>query len=211
MEWANTCDGYTLNQRFRSVLGQSEGPYIVDLTVSTWEANDGSEYRFNSRHVVNDKTVEDIRGRAHIRGNDRKVFFTRPESDALDLPEGTIFPTRHALELIERAAKGATFVEATVFDGSSADGLQHTTAVIFASYAPGSYEGAGETILAGLRSWRMQIAYFKYSPGVADSQPEYEIAFRLFENGVSTDVMLDYGDFTLKGALKLLELLPTDC
>ena len=211
LEWADACDGYTLHQRVRNIVERAEGADVVDLTVSTWEAGDGSAFRFSSRHVVNDETVEEIRGRAHIRGDDRVASFAKPRRTALELPAGTMFPTRHTLELITRAALGATFVEATVFDGASAEGIQRTGAVILGFHAAGTYRGEGETTLARLRSWRVRLAYFKHGDGRADSQPEYEIGFRLFENGVSTDVLLDYGDFALKGVLRLFEPLPSDC
>jgi len=211
LEWADACDGYTLHQRVRNVVERTEGAHVADLTVSTWEAGDGSEFRFSSRHVVNDETVEEIRGRAHIRGDDRVASFTRPPRAALELPADTMFPTRHTLELIERAARGATFVEAAVFDGASAEGAQHTGAVILGFHAPGTYRGEGETTLARLRSWRVRLAYFEHGDGRADSKPDFEIGFRLFENGVATDVVIDYGDFALEGVLRLLELLPSDC
>ena len=210
LEWADACDGYTLHQRIRNVLRQSGRASVADITVSTWEAGDGSSFRFSSRHVDDDGTVEEVRGRAHIRGDDRKASFTKPERATLDLPAGTLFPTRQTLELIDRAVQGAAFVEATVFDGATAGGLQHTSAAIVGFHAPGTYRGEGETVLRRLRSWHMRLAYFEYGGGT-DSQPAYEIEFRLFENGVSTDVLLDYGDFALKGVLKLLEPLPTPC
>ena len=211
LEWADACDGYTLHQRVRNVVERTGGAHVADLTVSTWEAGDGSAFRFSSRHVVNDKTVEEILGRAHIRGDDRVASFNKPRRPALELPPGTMFPTRHTLELIERAARGATFVEATVFDGASAEGVQRTGAAILGFHAPGTYRGEGETMLARLRSWRMRLAYFEHGDGRADSQPEFEIGFRLFENGVATDVVIDYGDFALEGVLTLLEPQPSDC
>ncbi len=213
MEWADTCDGYTLNQRIRNELRQTGNDYIADLTVSTWEANDGSAFRFSSRHVVNDKTVEEVLGRAKSAsdGGEGKADFKKPSKSTLTLPRGTIFPTQHALLLLERAARGEKFIRATVFDGSSNEGLQATTAVIVERFPRGTYKGQGDSVLGPLESWRMQIAYFKIDPAGGDSQPEYEVAFRLFENGVSTDVILDYGDFALRGVLTIFESLPSNC
>jgi len=213
MELADSCDGYTLNQRIRNELRQTGNDYIADLTVSTWEASDGSAFRFSSRHVVNDKTVEEILGRANGATNagESEADFKKPSERKLVLPRETIFPTQHALLLLERAALGEKFVRATVFDGSSAEGLQATTAVILEHFPRGTYKGKGNGTLAQLESWRMQIAYFKIDTAGGDSQPEYEVAFRLFENGVSTDVTLDYGDFALKGVLKVFEPLPSNC
>ena len=212
MEWIDACDGYTLNQRIRNELRQSEGSFTADLSVSTWEANDGSTFRFSSRHVVDDKTVEEVRGRATMRETTAgEVAFRKPAEDTLKLPARTIFPTRHTLFLIKRAARGDQIIRATVFDGSGVDGLQESTAVVIQRFAPSTYQGQGEEVLEKLESWRIKIAYFKFDAAGGDSQPEYEVAFRLFANGVSTDIELDYGDFALKGALKVLEPLPAGC
>ena len=213
LEWADACDGYTLNQRIRNELRQTESDYIADLSVSSWEAADGSTFRFSSRHVVDDKTVEEVLGRATMNdgATHGEAAFKKPSESTLELPRETIFPTEHAQLLIERAALGDKFIRAVVFDGSSVDGLQETTAVVVEQFPPGSYEGQGAAILAPLNSWRVRVAYFKLDAAGGDSQPEYEVAFRLFENGVSTDVILDYGDFALKGALKIFEALPTNC
>ena len=211
MEWTNACDGYALTQRIRNELHQTDDEYTADLIVSTWEASKGDSFRFNSRHVVNDKTVEETRGLSTLSEGKRVARFEKPKRKAIALSAGTMFPTQYALHLIDRAMLGEQFVRVPVFDGSSVNGLQNTSAVIIKDLPPGSYEGSGAVVLGPLKSWRVQVAYFKYSDLAADSQPEYEIAYRLFENGVLTDVILDYGDFALKGVLKLLEPLPTDC
>ena len=211
MEWINVCDGYAFTQRIRNELHQTDDKYTADLIVSTWEASKGDSFRFNSRHIVNDKTVKETRGLSTLSEAKRVARFEKPEQRAIVLSAGTMFPTQYALHLIDRATLGEKFVQVPVFDGSSVDGLQRTSAVIIRDLPPGSYEGSGAAVLGPLRSWRVQVAYFKYSDLASDSQPEYEITYRLFENGVSTDVVLDYGDFALKGALKQLEALPTDC
>ena len=213
MEWADACGGFTLSQRIRNELRQSEGNFVADLSVSTWEASDGLAFRFSSRHVVDDKTVEEVRGRATMSGGaqDGEAVFQKPADSKLKLPGNAIFPTRHTQHLIERAVNGDKIIRAVVFDGSGSDGLMNTTAVVIQHFAPGTYQGQGEKALAGLDSWRMKVAYFKIDAAGGDSQPDYEVGFRLFANGVSTDVELDYGDFALKGALKILEPLPDNC
>lgn len=66
--------------------------------------------------------------------------------------------------------------------------------------------------LAGLESWPVTISYF---PGEgSDPQarevsggeevPVYSISSTLYENGVSTGILLDYGEFTLRGKLSAL-------
>ena len=50
------------------------------------------------------------------------------------------------------------------------------------------------------------------TPGVQDSLPTFEIAFRFYANGVSRRLFIDYGDFAIRGELKEIEFLePSKC
>ena len=63
--------------------------------------------------------------------------------------------------------------------------------------------------LAGLASWPVTISYYDKSKDKEDALPVYEIAFRYFANGVSENLMIDYGDFSITGALKEIEFYDT--
>ena len=40
------------------------------------------------------------------------------------------------------------------------------------------------------------------SKNKVDAPPAYELSFRYYENGVTTDLKIDYGEFAIKGDLK---------
>ena len=40
-----------------------------------------------------------------------------------------------------------------------------------------------------------------------DALPTYELSFRFYENGVSSRLYIDYGDFAIRGELKELTFL----
>ena len=64
--------------------------------------------------------------------------------------------------------------------------------------------------LTGMKAWPMRVAYFEDGPG--DSEPEFQMAFRLFPNGVVTKLELDYPDMSLAGHLVGLEYFsPGSC
>ena len=72
--------------------------------------------------------------------------------------------------------------------------------------------------LAGLSAdpfWPVDIAYFDLSKAGATGEelPEYRISFKLHENGVTRDLVMDYGDFSMTGKLVNLSLFeaPKDC
>ena len=59
--------------------------------------------------------------------------------------------------------------------------------------------------LGELASWPVSIGYFEAKGG--DLTPSYQIDFRLYENGVSRELLIDYGDFSIHGTLTSLEYI----
>jgi hypothetical protein len=57
-------------------------------------------------------------------------------------------------------------------------------------------------------SWPVSIGYFEAKGG--DLTPSYQIDFRLYANGVSRELLIDYGDFSIHGTLSKLEYLKAD-
>ena len=49
--------------------------------------------------------------------------------------------------------------------------------------------------------WPVDIAYFDEANDGGEEIPEYRIAFKLHENGLTRDLLMDYGDFSMKGKL----------
>ncbi|HET7413117.1 MAG TPA: DUF1849 family protein, partial [Pararhizobium sp.] len=54
--------------------------------------------------------------------------------------------------------------------------------------------------------WPVSIAYFN-DKAKGDQVPEYRIDFKLYANGITRDLTMDYGDFVLTGKLAELDLL----
>ncbi len=56
----------------------------------------------------------------------------------------------------------------------------------------------------------MTVSYYALEGG--SETPEYQVSFDMYENGVATGLVLDYGDFALSGTLADLKLLDMpDC
>jgi len=55
------------------------------------------------------------------------------------------------------------------------------------------------------------ISYFDQSvrENAGEQMPVYSISFELYENGVSRALVLDYGDFVLKGDMASIEMKST--
>jgi hypothetical protein len=209
----STCDGYSLNMRMVTQMTDSQGQTnLTDLRSSTWEQGDGQKFRFQSAQYVNDKLGDVTMGRATRESPSEavKVKLSQPSRAELDVSGPVLFPTQHSLALIEAARAGQTLFQARVYDGSEKGRkVYDTTAFIGTMVPPGAEPdlepAAKEKGLGELASWPVSIGYFE--PKGGDLTPSYQIDFRLYENGVSRELRIDYGDFSIRGKLTGLEYL----
>ena len=208
------CDGYSLNMRMVTQMTDAQDQTnVTDLRSSTWEQGDGGRFRFQSSQYVNDKLGDVTMGRA-VRETPNeaiKVKLSQPSQAELKLSGPVLFPTQHSLALIERAEAGQTLLQARIYDGSEkGQKIYETTAVIGQRVPPGEARieaVAKEGGLSELASWPVSIGYFEDKGG--DLTPSYQIDFRLYENGVSRELLIDYGGFSVHGTLTALEYLKT--
>jgi hypothetical protein len=211
IEVQDTCEGHTTNQRFWTEMQNAEGAIsISDFTLSSWESKDGKRFRFQMRNEVDGETTEEYTGTAERNPDGTGIIeMTKPETTSLELPEGTVFPNHHLIELIRHAIAGDRFVSIRVFDGSGEEGLFETGGSIGKPLAPENGTPPVLVPLKGLRSWPFRVAFFPLLTKA--EEPQYEIGFRMYENGVSADLVLDYSSYGLRGELVRLEMLPGGC
>lgn len=206
-EWADVCDGWAVNQRFRIALLYEDGLSVsYGWRLSSWESKDGRHYRFFIRRFDAGGEAEEVRGEAELapNGSGRAVFQT-PERRELALPAGTLFPTQHTRFVIAQAGQGAAPVWTQVFDGSDGSGLSGISAAI-TPQSPGDAPPFDSPLLAGARSWHVDLAFYGPEPGALE--PEQEQSLRLFDNGIVDEMRLDYGEFVLDADLAELAPLP---
>lgn len=208
------CDGYSLNMRMVTQMTDSQGQInLTDLRSSTWEQGDGKKFRFQSAQYLNDKLGDVTMGRA-VRDTPQapvEVKLSQPSRAELNLNGQIFFPTQHSIALIDKALSGQKIFQAQIYDGSEkGEKVYQTTAFIGTEIKPGTDEAAlegpaKEKQLGALPSWPVSIGYFEQMNG--DLTPSYQIDFRLYENGVSRELLIDYGDFSIHGTLTSLEYL----
>jgi EipB-like len=207
------CDGYSLNMRMVTEMTDSQGQTnLTDLRSSTWEQGDGQKFRFQSAQYLNDKLGDVTMGRAvrEIPNEAVKVKLSRPAYAELDLAGPVLFPTQHSLALIDAARAGRTLFQARIYDGSEKGRKVYDTTAFIGTLVPPGTDTKLEAVakdkgLGELASWPVSIGYF--APKAGDLTPSYQIDFRLYENGVSRDLLIDYGDFSIHGTLRALEYL----
>ncbi len=62
-------------------------------------------------------------------------------------------------------------------------------------------------MLDELEAWPVSLSYFDQEKEGTDALPSYELAFLFFENGLSRQLLIDYGQFAIRGKLSRLEML----
>lgn len=218
----SACEGYSLNSRyvFRSV-GEAGDSVVSDVRMAQWEDGAFDRFRFVSRRYDNEQLSERTDGVAVRQGGSSvEVTLEQPDEATVLLDGPVLFPTQHLARLIETADAGDRFLTARVFDGSeTGDKVLSTLAVIggVVTDSADGVEASGEAVLAEMDPWRVTVSYFEdsYTPGdigPGEQLPIYTITFDLFQNGVSGDLVLDYGTFELSGELREIEFFAvTDC
>ncbi|MDR3515006.1 MAG: cell envelope integrity EipB family protein [Azospirillaceae bacterium] len=202
-EWADACDGWTVEQRFRLQIVYSEGETsTLDTSVTSWEAKDGLSYRFNVRRKVTGEADELIRGQARLSraGGAGEAIFTAPVARTFPLPAGTLFPSAHTIAVLQQAAAGDLMFLRPVFDGTDGKGAADVSAVISNSQKT---PGAG---LADGAAWPVRLAFFPQDGDV--TSPETEMTLDLLSNGIARSMEIDYDDFQVSAKLAKVEAVP---
>lgn len=206
----SACDGYTVTFRFVTRIDTAEVSRVTDQQTTTYE--DGESFSFVTRSFIDEALQKELKGTARASPQSTPpgtvVSIEKPEAQEMRLAS-TQFPTQHLLELLAKAEKGESFYETSLFDGSDdADKVMTTTVIIGKEAPPRANDpelGAIEP-LAQDPFWPVDIAYFDMSGTDGEELPIYRISFKLHENGVTRDLVMDYGDFSMTGRLVDLAL-----
>lgn len=209
------CEGYTVNFRFVTQIDTDEASRLTDQQTTTYEDGNGDMFSFATKSYVDSRLDEEVRGTATIEAGKTTVELTKPTENEIELQK-TMFPTRHMVDLLERASSGETFYETTIFDGSDGADEVLTTTVIVGKQKSAAENDPETSAIGALRNvsfWPVSIAYFDQPTERGEELPIYRIAFKLYPNGVTRSIVMDYGDFSMTGKLVDLDLFETsgDC
>lgn len=199
------CEGLVMNQRMVLEMVNTDGGVIIsDYLLSTWEDNAGNVMRFDMSNSLNGQTVEKYSGVAERTDQSASVTFSVPEQEDMELPASVLFPADHTRKILETAQAGKNLLSAKVYDGNGAEGLSDTLTVIGKRKILTAPEQPVES-LEGMAYWPIQLSFFDLREQV--NEPDYEVGMKMFDNGVATDLMLKYQDFSLSGEVSKLEFL----
>lgn len=206
----SACDGYTTRFRFVTRISMVDSAArLTDQQMTSFEAANGKEFRFVSKTIVDNEVTSETNGVAKINKNDMIVNLIKPEKHEVKL-KSAAFPTVQTIEVIKQAKAGRHFYRTVLFDGSeNADSLTEATVVVgdrVVAKADNETKALGK--LGNEPYWPVTISYFNDDEN-QDGLPIYRTSFLLYENGITRDLVMDYGNFSVRGKLQSFKLFDT--
>lgn len=206
------CEGYAQSMRFVTQTFNQEGDVqTTDLRTSSWEEVPAKRLRFSTSTYQNEVPAEQTQGvatRSKASGA-ATVELMRPSEKEVTLAGNIYFPIQHSMAIIEAARAGKIILSANLFDGSeTGDKIYVTSTAIGKQIKAGG--GASISLTKGtggldkVPSWPISVGYFPPADEKGDAVPLYEMSYRFHENGVTSSLRINHGDFAIRGELKEL-------
>jgi hypothetical protein len=204
------CTGWGTTQHMTLLIRNADGSLNKTVTdYITWETKDAKTLTFTLEERDNDgKLVIDDAGTATHSGPNGAgtISYTTPAGRLINLPPGTLFPMAHTAALLAAGTDGKKFISVPLFDGTSDSGAQSTFVAVLGHQGPAKADFPELTKLA---STDVDIAFFDRSN--ADQTPNFRSQMRYYDNGVATGILLDFGDFVMRGKLEKLAIPAATC
>jgi len=195
------CAGFTTRFRYVSRIEMEESPpRLLDQQTVLFETGDGSELRVSNKNYLNRELTDEFEAVAKQQDTGDKdgimVEVTKPEVKTHYLGRA-IFPLVQMSEMLNKAQSQEKIYQTTLYDDfDKGDKLTQASVII----------GAKRQVEGGESVWPVTVSYFDDEKN-PDGLPNYSSSFLLDKRGVSTHLVLDYGDFSMRGNLTQLELL----
>jgi hypothetical protein len=206
----DACTGWATTQHMTLLIRNVDGSLTKSVSdYITWESKDGKTLTFTLRESDNDgKEQIDDSGTATRTKPDGSgiITYTTPANTTLAMPPGTLFPMAHTEALLEAGREGKKFISPPLFDGTTADGTQATFVAVLGHHAPEKNTFAP---LSTIPSSDVDIAFYERKND--DENPDFRTQMRYFDNGVATNLVMDFGDFVMTGKLESLTIPPAQC
>lgn len=211
------CEGYAVNYRIANRYSRSDGSEAQesDLRLTSFETGDGLSLDVQESQYMNAEAKAKTRIKASraALGSEADAELTGDESKSFKVDGAALFPTVFQKRLVDLALAGTTRDVSVVYEGTDGEKSQRVITFIGAKKSgmmlDDSIDKASRDEFAKLSYWPVTMSYYAID-AAGDAQPDYQASFSMFENGVSTDMVLDYGSYALAGKLNKLEVFKTE-
>lgn len=205
-KFTQSCDAWMVEHNSAMHMDYENGQQLqMTWNYTSWEAKDGSKFRFRSTSKHNGVVTDRFQGEARRENGKTIAIYAEPNGRRIEMPKDILFPTAHQKKAIGLAMNGENLFSTPYFDGSG-DEADFEVSSVMTLYKGKPVAMVGETKLEKLPVWAIQLAFF--SPDSQASEPEMEIGARYRKDGVSTYLRHDFGDLILEGDLVEFSYLP---
>lgn len=204
------CAGWTVSTQLKNRMAQAEqGMTTTDIKSRSYETDDGLSMTVSQQEGVDGKLSDDseIKISKAQANAESKGTISGSKSLNFTLKPDVIFPTEHQRRLLADAAKGLNRDVSTVYDGSDDDKVFRIVTFISKKHDPMPQQRADLSSLSSLAYWTFQLGYYPAADAQADT-PEFQTTFNMFENGVTTEMLFDYGNYAMKANILQLQMMP---
>lgn len=204
VEFNKVSKGWTVQQLSEIWRYQNDGSVEhIRWGYVTWEADDGTLFKFNTFRKIDDELVEDIRGTAKRIGKLTQVIYQKPEQRTLQLPEAVLFPVQHTKGFLHAAQLGEHMFPSIVFDGSNVEGASEMNTFIGAKkVVAGNPRVENNHQFANQPFWPVRFAV--YGRG---EEPIYVTSQEILPNGIIKQYIIENDGVKIRGILERIELL----
>lgn len=211
-ELMEDCDGWSVNQKAGLDVSPPEGDVVrFEWSQATWEAKDGSSYRYFIKDTQDGAAGNQRRGELTYPnpGAEGKLTTELPSRGEISVPR-VLLPVQHTLALIDHAQAGDAVFVARIFD-ATVDEKPVEISAGFGRELKGHEAGAKDfPPLKDVPSRHVDFAFFVQN--LPDGTPDFEQSVHLFNNGVVSEVNFEFGGLAVLGTLRRLEVLePQAC
>ncbi|KAF0231034.1 MAG: conserved exported hypothetical [Beijerinckiaceae bacterium] len=211
----NACDGFATNFRQAMTLADSDGMIRnLDFKVNLWEEGAGKRFRFTVHNQINGQTTRNADGEARrVQDGSVSVAMNRPKGKKGDFDGSISFPSAMMSNLVQAALKGERRFDARLFDGAEGGEKIFDTIATIGAKIEGEKNARLEPAMRGdkldaIPRWPISIAYYDNTPG--DRLPVYTMRSVTFANGVVSDLLFEFADFSLAAKAVRYEALPAE-
>lgn len=213
----STCEGFTVSFRMATKYRPKEGEVtLLDTSSTSFEGPGATDFRHQMKEKVDGAQRQEYRikmTRPTPEAEGLGSISTKPD-DPFTVPAGALLPMQHQLRLMTLGETGGGRDSSVVFDGSDEGKSFRAIAFVGKEKPAGSLArdaaNPAAAPLKALGAWPVTVSYFALDG--SSETPEYQVSFDMYENGVASGLVLDYGEFVLSGKLAELRMLETpDC
>jgi hypothetical protein len=211
------CEGYSVSYRIANRYSRSDGsaPQVSDLRLTSFETGDGLSFDMQETQFVDaaPKSKARVKASRAAAGVEANAELSGDESKSFKVAAAALFPTVYQKRLVDQAMAGTARDVSVVYEGTDGDKAQTVITFIGARKTgmtlDDSIDKAARDEFAKLAYWPVTMSYYPIG-AAGDAEPDYQASFNMFENGVSTDMVLDYGSYAMSGKLDKLEVFKTE-